>query len=295
MGLLKIFGLGKRKQRDVEYDEQADGLALAREQMLGRMRARMEADPLEPVAPLPVPHMTPEPELVEAVPAETVPAAEADPLAGMQAEVGGEAPAGDGVPGADDGLMDLFRDMKEEVEEGSLASEVDDVSISDLLGDVLGVSTRLGVKPAQRQATAEALQAEVVDVEPEPEPEADLEPPIEEPLPIVVPPNLRQVRIKELDDAPAEPVEPEISAAGGHDDEDQDPPHGQARVATGERYILHVLFLGLSLVLGAGLGIRSAEGGSLVTNAEATPGVLAYLNPPIVPPEPLAIEGAAKR
>lgn len=293
MGLLKIFGLGKRKQRDVEYDEQADGLALAREQMLGRMRARMEAEPLEPAAPLPVPYMTPETQPVDAGPAatETPPAADADPLAGMQAQIGGEATAGDGVPGADDGLMDLFRGMKEEVEEGSLASEVDDVSIGDLLGDVLGVSTRLGVKPAQRQATAEAVQPEVVDVAPEPEPEADPEPPIEEPAPIVVPPNLRQVRIEELDDAPAEPVEPEISAAGGHDDEYQDPPFGQARVAAGERYILHVLFLGLSLVLGAGLGIRSAEGGSLVTNAEATPAVLAYLNPPIVPPEPLAIEG----
>ena len=293
MGLLKIFGIGKTKPRDVEYDEQADGLALAREQMIGRMRARMEAEPPEPAAPLPVPYVAPDTQPVDAglgptpAPAPTAPDAEADPLAGM-AEIGGAA-EGDG---ADDGLMDLFRDAKEEDEDDSLASEVEDVSISDLLGDVLGVSSRLGVKPAEKAPVAEAAQPELDEEEPEPEFGPDTELAFEEAEPIVVPPNLRQVRIEDLEDEPAEPAEPEMSAAADYDDEYKDPPAGQPATLAGQRYILHVLFLGLSIVLGAGLGIRSVQGDSLVSNTEAAPAVLAYLNPPVVPPEPPAIDGS---
>ena len=49
-----------------------------------------------------------------------------------------------------DGLMDLFREAKNEVQESTLASELPDIPIQDLLGDLVSVSRRLGVKPRPR-------------------------------------------------------------------------------------------------------------------------------------------------
>ena len=50
----------------------------------------------------------------------------------------------------DAGLMDLFREAKNEVQESTLASELPDIPIQDLLGDLVSVSRRLGVRPRPR-------------------------------------------------------------------------------------------------------------------------------------------------
>ena len=84
-----------------------------------------------------------------------------DPLAQMRADAAAEVAAAENPPeGAspspqpvdalDAGLMDLFREAKNEVQESTLASELPDIPIQDLLGDLVSVSRRLGVKPRPR-------------------------------------------------------------------------------------------------------------------------------------------------
>jgi hypothetical protein len=105
------------------------------------------------------------PEMAEAA---ASPAAEAepilatdDPLAQMRAEAAGETavaetPAEGGAPSPppddplDAGLMDLFREAKNEVEESTLASELPDIPIQDLLSDLVDVSQSLGITPRVR-------------------------------------------------------------------------------------------------------------------------------------------------
>lgn len=66
-------------------------------------------------------------------------AAAEDPLAGVLSPQPGDA--------LDPGLMDLFREAKDEAEEATLASQLPDIPIQELLGDLVSVSQRLGVKP----------------------------------------------------------------------------------------------------------------------------------------------------
>ena len=84
-----------------------------------------------------------------------------DPLAQMRADAAAEIAAAENPPeGApaspkpddvlDAGLMDLFREAKNEVQESTLASELPDIPIQDLLGDLVSVSRRLGVRPRPR-------------------------------------------------------------------------------------------------------------------------------------------------
>jgi hypothetical protein len=81
-----------------------------------------------------------------------------DPVAQMRADAAAEAAAAENPPeGAtaspqpvdalDAELMDLFREAKNEVEEATLASQLPDIPIQELLGDLVSVSQRLGVKP----------------------------------------------------------------------------------------------------------------------------------------------------
>jgi hypothetical protein len=88
-------------------------------------------------------------------------AAEADPLAQFRAEAAGEIAAGDEAPeGApaspqpddalDPDLLDIFREAKNEVEESTLASELPDIPIQELLGDLVSISQRLGISPQAR-------------------------------------------------------------------------------------------------------------------------------------------------
>jgi hypothetical protein len=156
--------------------------------------------------------------------------------------------------------MDLFRDAKEEVEEGSLASEVENVSIDDLLGDVVGISQRLGV--ATKKVDPEVAPA-VVEVRLEPEIEAEDQAAgiDDEPLPAVTPVILRQVRIEEAEENPDGDVassEEPVSLAGATGGTVGAPAYRES--GNGQRYLLHVLFLGLTVAMGAGLGIRGAHG-----------------------------------
>ncbi|HSP56576.1 MAG TPA: M23 family metallopeptidase [Dehalococcoidia bacterium] len=273
-----------KKRPGAGYDEAPDPLAIAREDMLNRMRARMEGpagDPVPALYPKEGPAGGPAPDEVTM--------AVADPLAGLgddaqsAADVaaldagtsaGGAAPsdlAGD--------LLDVFRDAKQDTEEGTLASEVDDVSISDLLGDVRGISSRLGVKPAQRR------EEPVIAAEQGPEEQPELS--LEEPEPeIQIPQNLRQLQFPEEEET-AE-GEPELSMSPDVDERYEDPPQGSAK-GPGSRFLLHVVFLGLAVTMGAGLGVKGAASPLVFANAQATPSVLAYLNPPVVPPAPLAV------
>lgn len=84
-----------------------------------------------------------------------------DPLAQMRADAAAEVAAAQNPPeggppspqpddALDAGLMDLFREAKNEVQESTLASELPDIPIQDLLGDLVSVSRRLGVKPRPR-------------------------------------------------------------------------------------------------------------------------------------------------
>jgi len=88
-------------------------------------------------------------------------AAEADPLAQFRPDGPGEIVGGDEAPeGApaspqpddalDPDLLDIFREAKNEVEESTLASEMPDIPIEELLGDLVSISRRLGVSPQAR-------------------------------------------------------------------------------------------------------------------------------------------------
>lgn len=80
----------------------------------------------------------------------------ADPLAQISAEAASEPAAAekppDGDPASppaqdslDDGLLDLFREAKNEVQETTLGSELPDIPIQELLGDLVSISRRLGI------------------------------------------------------------------------------------------------------------------------------------------------------
>ena len=86
-----------------------------------------------------------------------------DPLAQMRAEAAGETAAAETPsegaapsPKPDDpldaGLMDLFREAQNEVQESTLASELPDIPIQDLLSDLMSVSEDLGITPRVRRA-----------------------------------------------------------------------------------------------------------------------------------------------
>ena len=81
-----------------------------------------------------------------------------DPIAQMRADATSAAASENPLEGAptspgdllDAGLLDLFREAKEEVEETTLASQLPDIPIQELLGDLVSLSQRLGVEPRPR-------------------------------------------------------------------------------------------------------------------------------------------------
>ena len=88
-------------------------------------------------------------------------AAEADPLAQLRTEAPDQIAAGDEAPtdapaspqpddALDPDLLDIFREAKNGVEESPLASELPDIPIQELLGDLVSISRRLGVSPQAR-------------------------------------------------------------------------------------------------------------------------------------------------
>ncbi len=95
------------------------------------------------------------------------PGAPDDLLAQMSAEADSEIAAEEAVleggqksddDELDPELLDIFRDAKNEVQEGSLALELDDISTQDLLSEVATISQRLGV-PAKGSAASRDRQA----------------------------------------------------------------------------------------------------------------------------------------
>ena len=105
----------------------------------------------------------------EAAEAEPAPAAAAqpdDPLAQIRADADDETAAGktpsegDAAPpppddSLDASLLELFREAKNEVEESTLASELADIPIQDLLSDLVSVSQELGVTPRAHPAASQ--------------------------------------------------------------------------------------------------------------------------------------------
>ena len=94
-----------------------------------------------------------------------------DPLAQMRADAAAEVAAAENPPeGAtaspqpvdalDAGLMDLFLEAKNEVQEITLGSELPDIPIQDLLSDLVSVSEDLGITPRVR---AKPRQDRVLD------------------------------------------------------------------------------------------------------------------------------------
>jgi len=88
-------------------------------------------------------------------------APQADPLTQIGAEAPDELaaeekpPEGDPAsPRSDDaldpGLMDLFREARNEVQDTTLASDLPDIPIQELLGDLVSISRRLGISPQAR-------------------------------------------------------------------------------------------------------------------------------------------------
>jgi hypothetical protein len=89
---------------------------------------------------------------------EEAPAPAGDLLAQIGAEADAEIAAEEGAAEAEGGspqggdsldpdLLDIFRSAKEEVEESTLASELEDIPAQDLLSDLMGVSHRLRTMP----------------------------------------------------------------------------------------------------------------------------------------------------
>jgi len=84
-----------------------------------------------------------------------------DPLAQMRADAAAEtaaaqtpsegaAPAPQPDDPLDASLMDLFREAKNEVQESTLASDLEDIPIQDLLSELVNVSECLGITPRVR-------------------------------------------------------------------------------------------------------------------------------------------------
>lgn len=316
MKLPRLLPFRRAKQKSAPPAPEAQALAQARERALEQMRAR-RATPEETAlpqaaAPLVEPAAPPAP-AGDGGEERTTPQAAAereDPLAAAEAAVAeaNAAPTGEEL---DPDLLDIFRDAKQEAEEGSLASEVEEVSIQDLLSELRGVSQRLGVKVSPRRAPEpERVSFKVPDPE-TPEGSAEgTEAEVEElPKVIQVPQRVETGDPEPIDllGMPPEPVaeseeegEEQLAAARpespvGAESPQGDQPAQQASSAAkgaAQRYILHGLFLILSLALAAGFGIRGAATGAIAGEYDLrpTPAVLAYMQPPLMP-ETVAIAG----
>ncbi|KPK46946.1 MAG: hypothetical protein AMJ77_04720 [Dehalococcoidia bacterium SM23_28_2] len=102
----------------------------------------------------------------DAPPEEKASAPEGDLLGQIGAEADSEIEAGEAALEAEGGaskeddsldpdLADIFRDAKEEVEEGTLAAELENVPVQDLLNDLLGLGHHLGIGSRGRAETGE--------------------------------------------------------------------------------------------------------------------------------------------
>ncbi len=152
---MKLFKI-RRNGKEGEAQELPPGPAVGLEPPPGEPVA--ELPPGEPVAETPPLQDSdgstgPAP---EAPAPAAVPASHEDLFAQLGAEAMNE-PAADqtdpltGHPSAEDDaldpeLLDIFRDAKSEVEESSLAAQLENVPIDELLSEAVGIGQRLGVK-----------------------------------------------------------------------------------------------------------------------------------------------------
>lgn len=111
-------------------------------------------------------------EAAEAEPAPAAAVPPSDPLAQIRADADNETAAGktpsegDAAPSQPDdsldaSLLELFREAKNEVEESTLASELADIPIQDLLSDLVSVSQELGATPRAHPAASQRKTSNV--------------------------------------------------------------------------------------------------------------------------------------
>ena len=111
-------------------------------------------------------------EAAEAEPAPASAVSPSDPLAQIRADADNETAAGktpsegDPAPSQPDdsldaSLLELFREAKNEVEESTLASELADIPIQDLLSDLVSVSQELGATPRAHPAASQRKTSNV--------------------------------------------------------------------------------------------------------------------------------------
>jgi len=151
---MKLFRLNRKSESGEEEKE----LVLdtdAAEQAPAQEMAEAEAE-VETSADAPTAAAAPG----DAAQAET-PTPPGDLLAQIGAEVASESEAAEKTPENDPGspkgddsldpdLLDLFREAKNEIVETTLASELPDIPMQDLLSDLENISQRLGITPRAR-------------------------------------------------------------------------------------------------------------------------------------------------
>jgi len=149
---MKLFRLRRKpesgeEEKELVLDTDAEGQAPAQE----TTEAEAEASADAPTAAA-APEDAAQPETLAPV---------GDLMAQIGAEVASESEAAEktpendpGSPQADDSLdpdlLELFREAKNEVVETTLASELPDIPMQDLLSDLENVSQRLGITPRAR-------------------------------------------------------------------------------------------------------------------------------------------------
>lgn len=206
----------------------------------------------------------------------------------------------------DPGLLDIFRSARNEVEESTLASELEDISLPTLLSELTSVGQRLGLSPRRLSRRREEEQGQD-----QPEPQEPEEPPAQASVPDLPPivgqpagppeeaqpqptpeagdqAPAAQASVERTAPPVAEPAAPSPQPQGEPSPSGQ-APQGQSRPpASRRRYVMHAFFLLLTLgaaatALGGGL-----RGPDLAARAEPAPRprpqrVLGYLRPPVVP------------
>ncbi|MFQ5382762.1 MAG: LysM peptidoglycan-binding domain-containing protein, partial [Dehalococcoidia bacterium] len=219
-----------------------------------------------------------------------------------------------------DDLLDIFKEAKEEVEESSLTAGLDDIPIVDLMSDVSSMSKHLGVAPkppnVKRVPATGTPVPDVPAAAPAAIPVAPDEAPVEQPVvppaqpaasPEPIPeadPGTPPATVTRVEQKPEPPVAPDaiVPPAAGGETLQAAPPARQSDASAASsdaikapgassaprQQMLHVLLIGLSLTLMAGLlGIGAAGGGPTdllaASASEPTPAVLAYLRVPVLP------------
>jgi LysM repeat protein len=157
---MKLFRLRRKPdsgedERELVLDTDTQAEDQAKDPTEGEAEASAEAP--APEASAPTQEEAQPPEAAPPIQGDA-PAPEGDLLARIGAEANREMEAEEkasqgegGTPQGDDSLdpdlLDIFREAKNEVVESTLASELEDIPVNDLLSDLVGISRRLGATP----------------------------------------------------------------------------------------------------------------------------------------------------